>query len=91
MAAPEPAWLSVAGDATLGLVADPAGTAQLEIIEPQIYAGSYTIQAAELKKGPLWLVPARIGGTAQAGGSLSVTRRGLPVGDGDAGPLSRQG
>ncbi|MFC3631265.1 hypothetical protein ACFOM8_17655 [Paracoccus angustae] len=91
VATPEPARLSVAGDATLGLVVDPAGTAGIEIIEPQIYAGSYTIQAAELKKGPLWLVPARIGGTAQVGASLGVVSRGLPVGDGDAAPMSRQG
>lgn len=87
----EPARLSVSGNATLELVADPAGSATVEVIEPAVYAGSYTIAAARLQEGPLWLVPARIQGTAQPGSQLSLVHRGLHVSDSGAGPVSLQG
>lgn len=90
-ALPEPARLAVAPDARLALVVDPAGTAEVQIIEPATHAGSYTIPAAALKNGPLWLVPARVTGTAKVGSQLGVLYRGLPVSDAAAGPVSVQG
>lgn len=83
--------LAVAPDARLELVIDPAGTALVGVIEPAAHAGSYTIPAARLKDGPLWLAPARIGGTAKAGGQLGVLHRGLHASDTDAGPVTLQG
>lgn len=89
--APEPARLNVAGDARVELVLDPAATAKVEIIEPVIHAGTHMISAAPLKNGPLWLTAARIQGTGQVGGQLTIAWRGLHVSDGAAGPVSLQG
>lgn len=90
-AAPEATGLSVTADATLSLVADPDGTVQVEIVEPKIYAGSHTIAAARMATGPVWLVPARIQGTAQPGSQLSILYRGLCVSDAEGGPVILQG
>lgn len=83
--------MTVSADARLELLADPTGTAQIQVIEPAAYAGSYTIAAAQLKTGPLWLVAARIQGTAQVGNALSILYRGLHVSDNSAGPVALQG
>lgn len=87
----EAAGLNVGGDARLSLVTDQAGAAKVQIIEPEAYAGSHAITAAQFKDGPLWLVPAKIEGTAQAGSELRVLYRGLAVGDADAGPVTVSG
>lgn len=89
--APEWTGLNVASDARVELVVDPAGTAKVEVIEPAIYAGTYTISAAQLKNGPLWLAAARIQGSGRAAGQLTIAHRGLHVSDGGAGPVSLQG
>ena len=89
--APEPARLNVAGDARVELVLDPAAAARVEIIQPAAYAGTHAIAAAQVKNGPLWLVAARIQGTGQVGGQLTIAYRGLHVSDGAAGPVSLQG
>ncbi|TBN38658.1 hypothetical protein EYE42_12250 [Paracoccus subflavus] len=91
MAQPEPARLNVASDATLELIADGAGMAMVEVIEPQVYAGQYAIDPAQLADGPVWLVPARIEGAGLAGSRLSVLHRGLAVGNSEAGPVTIAG
>lgn len=91
MTAPEAARLAVTSDARLEIVADSSDTAKVEVTEPAIYAGDYTILAAELKNGPLWLASARIQGSGQVGSQLSVMHRGLYVSDADAGPVALQG
>lgn len=85
--APVPAELAVGGDARMALVVEGSGPAVIQVVEPAVYAGEYTIDPAMLSSGPLWLVPARIEGTAQAGSSLTVSYRGLAVGDAAAGPI----
>lgn len=89
-AAPEPAAvvLNVTDDAKLALTLDRTSTASVEVIEPQAYAGTYTIATDQLSAGPLWLVAARIEGTAQVGSQLGVACPGLCIGDSDAGPVS---
>lgn len=86
-AAPAPAELAVSSDARMALVVEGSSPAVIQVIEPAVYAGEYTIDPAMLNGGPLWLVPARIAGTAQAGSSLTLTYPGLAVGDGAAGPI----
>lgn len=88
---PEPATLNVASDATLELVFEGTGQAKVQVIEPEVYAGQYTIATTDLKNGPVWLKAARIEGTAQVGSQLSVLHRGLAAGDGDAGPVTVKG
>lgn len=88
---PEPTRLAVMGDATLEVVVGGAGLADVEIVEPQDHAGRYSLSPALLEGGPVWLLPAVIGGSAQAGATLTVTRPGLPVGDAAAGPMTRKG
>lgn len=83
--------LGVTREATLEIVADPAATANIQVIEPAAYAGRHAVQAALLAKGPLWLVPARIEGAGQAGTTLSVLHRGLHASARAAGPVSVQG
>lgn len=91
MELPEPARLSVARNATLGLVVEGKATAKVEVIEPAAYAGQYDIDPARLQDGPLWLAPALIGGSESVGGELSVQHRGLAIGDSEAGPVAVAG
>lgn len=88
---PEPARLAVTNDATLEVVLASSALAEIDIVEPQDHAGRYSLSAALLESGPVWLMPALIEGSAQVGATLTVTRPGLPAGDAEAGPLSRQG
>lgn len=88
---PEPARLAVAANATLEVVLGAPGPTEIEIVEPRDYAGRHGLSRALLDSGPVWLVPALIEGAAQAGATLTVKRPGLPVGDAEAGPLTRKG
>lgn len=88
---PKPARLSVASDATLGLMVEGKAVARVAVIEPKAYAGEYDIDPARLQTGPLWMKPALIGGSDQVGGSLTLQHRGLAVGDSEAGPVAVAG
>lgn len=88
---PDALQLVVAGDATLEAVLGGSGPTEIEIVEPQDYAGRYSLSPALLASGPVWLVPALIEGSAQLGATLTVKRPGLPIGDAEAGPVTRQG
>jgi hypothetical protein len=88
---PDALQLAVTSDAMLEVILGGSGLAEIEIVEPQDYAGRYSLSPALLEGGPVWLVPALIEGSAQVGATLTVKRPGLPIGDAEAGPVTRQG
>ena len=88
---PDALHLAVTSDATLEVVLGGSSLAEIEIVEPQDYAGRYSLSPALLEGGPVWLVPALIEGSAQVGATLTLKRPGLPIGDAEAGPVTRQG